>query len=211
MGNGIPSGEGATPNPGTGATPNPATGATPEAITLEQALAELASVKHAHQNAIEERDRHRASLSKFEKAQAEAEQAKLSDIEKAAKRAEAAEAQAKQYQQQLQTTQVKLAAQSLGFNNPEMAARLITLGDEATPEAITKALSDLLKSDPYLASSSTGVPSSGGNPTNPQRGNNPNQPVFRTSEVAQWSVDDFAKNQDAYARAVREGRVIEDR
>jgi multidrug efflux pump subunit AcrA (membrane-fusion protein) len=154
---------------------------------------------------------HRTKLKSFEDAQAQAEAAKLSETERLAKRAEAAETQAKQYQQQLQATQVKLAAQSLGFANPELAARLITLGDDVTPEAITKALGDLLKSDPYLASSTAQAPSSGGNPTNPQRGNNAALPTFRTSEVAQWSVDDFAKNQAAYAAAIRDGRVIEDR
>lgn len=181
MANPTASGEGATPNPETGATPNTTvTGATPVSMTLEQALAELASIKHAHQNAVEERDRHRASLTKFERAQAEAEAAKLSDIEKATKRAEAAEAQAKQYQAQLQATQVKLAAQSMGFVNPDLAARLVSVDPDASDTDILKALQSLAQSDPYLIKAPESTPPTAAPrqaPSNPPRaGVNPPAP-----------------------------------
>jgi hypothetical protein len=183
MANPTPSGEGATPNPETGVTPNvTATGATPAAMTTEQLQAEITRLSGVLEATRKESIQHRTKLTAFEKAQAEAEAAKLDDVQKAAKRAEEAEAKAKEYQEKYMTTQVKLAAQSMGFNNPDLAARIIAVNPDASDTDITKALQALAQSDPYLIKAAESTPPSAPRqaPSNPPRGgtNPPAPPPF---------------------------------
>jgi hypothetical protein len=175
------SGDGATPNPDPGVTPNPAASATPAAMTPEQMQAEIKRLTETLDATRKESIQHRTKLTAFEKAQAEAEQAKLDDVQRAAKRAEEAEAKVKEYQEKLMTTQVKLAAQAMNFTNPDLAARLITVDADASDTDITKALQALAQSDPYLIKSPDAAPpatptrQASGNP--PRGGTNPPAPA----------------------------------
>ena len=150
------SGAGATPNPDPGATPTASPGVTPQkpATTLEEALARIAELEHANKNATEERDRHRKRLSTYEDAEKKAQEAALSEVEKAQKRATEAEARIKQYQQQVISTQVQLAAQKKGIIDPEMAAlaieKSLEYDENGLPSNLEKALDDLIKNKPYL-------------------------------------------------------------
>jgi hypothetical protein len=173
MANPNPSGEGATPNPDPGATPPVAPGATPVAMTQEQMQAEITRLSGVLDATRKESIQHRTKLTAFEKAQAEAEQAKLDDVQRAAKRAEEAEAKVKEYQEKLMTTQVKLAAQAMNFTNPDLAARLITVDADASDTDITKALQALAQSDPYLIKAADSTPPAAAPrqvPSNPPRG-----------------------------------------
>jgi hypothetical protein len=146
---------GATPGTGTPVTGNPSGGATPpKTLTHEEALAKIAELEHAHKNATEERDRHRKKLSTYEQKELEAQQAALSDVEKANKARELAEAKNQQYQKQLIAAQVKLAAQAKGIIDPDLAALAIEsaleFGEDGMPSNLDKALDDLVKHKPYL-------------------------------------------------------------
>jgi|SRR5579859_3892131 len=179
MANPNPSGDGATPNPDPGATPTVAPGATPVAMTQEQMQAEIKRLTETLDATRKESIQHRTKLTAFEKAQAEAEAAKLDDVQKAAKRAEEAEAKVKEYQDKLMATQVKLAAQSMNFTNPDLAARLITVEPDASDTDITKALQALAQSDPYLIKAPETAPPAAAPrqaPSNPPRGAT-NQPA----------------------------------
>ena len=125
--------------------------ATLETMTIEQYKAALADRQGALDTARKESIEHRKKLAAFEKAQADLDAAKLSDIEKAAKRADEAEAKVKEYEAKLLQATVRDAARALGFVNPDLAAKLITVDPDATPEDIQSALAALLKDNPYLA------------------------------------------------------------
>jgi uncharacterized membrane protein YccC len=149
--------EGATPATGQPATGTPASnGAMPPkpATSLEEAMARIAELEHATKNATEERDRHRKKLSLYEEAEKRAQEAALSEVDKASKRATEAEARIKQYQQQLVNAQVKLAAKDKGIIDPDIAALALAdkleYGDDGMPTNLEKALDDLIKSKPYL-------------------------------------------------------------
>jgi len=200
------SGDGATPNPDPGATPNPTpNGATPQGMTLEQYQAALADREAALKTARDESIAHRKKLKAFEDAQAAADAAKLSDIEKAAKRAEDAEAKAAELQQKYLTTQVQLAAQKLNFISPELAAKLVSVDPDATPESISDALAALLKDNPYLASGTPTPPPSSNGPTNPSR----SQVGLPRYTVAQLSDTSFYVEHEADIKAaMRDGRIL---
>jgi hypothetical protein len=200
------SGDSATPNPDPGATPNPTpSGATPQGMTLEQALAELAKTQETLAATRKESIQHRTKLTAFEKKQEEEAAAKLDETQRAAKRAEDAEAKAAELQQKYLASQVKLAAQTLGFVNPELAAKLVSVDPDATPESISDALAALLKDNPYLASGTvTPAPSSNG-PTNPSRA----QVGLPKYTAAQLSDTDFyIKNEADIKLAMRDGRIL---
>src|SRR2546421_7630414 len=85
---------GATPAAGSPETGTPASsGATPQpkpALTLEEALKRYADLEHSHKNASEELERHRKNAKRFaelEKAEAERQQAQMTELEKAQKQA----------------------------------------------------------------------------------------------------------------------------
>lgn len=168
-----PSGDGAMPNPDTGVTPNTAAGATPVAMTPEQLQAEITRLSGVLEATRKESIQHRTKLTAFERAQAEADAAKLDETQKAAKRADDAEAKVKEYQEKLMATQVKLAAQSMNFANPDLAARLVTVDPDASDTDITKALQALAQSDPYLIKAAEATPPAAAPrqaPSNPPRG-----------------------------------------
>jgi hypothetical protein len=148
----------------TGATPTASTGATPTkpAMSLEDALARIADLEKHATNKEEEAKRHGKKLKAYEEAEEQQRLAAMSDLEKANKRVadaeqlhQQAQAQIKQYQQQLATAYVKLAAQAKGIIDPEMAALAIQsgleYGEDGLPTNIDKALDALIKSKPYLA------------------------------------------------------------
>lgn len=148
----------ATPATDTGAKPTTTSnGATPQkssSPSLEEALARIAELEHTNKNATEERDRHRKKLSSYEEAERKAQEAALSEVEKANKRATDAEAKIQQYQKQLVSAQVKLAAQAMSIIDPDIAALAINdkleYGDDGLPTNVDQALKDLIKNKPYL-------------------------------------------------------------
>lgn len=162
-----PGSEGATPTTPVPATGLPASsGATPPtkqaAITLEEALAEIAELKRHSTNKAEEAARHgknltdaQKKLAAYEEKERLAQEAALSESQKMEKRATEAERLAGQYKQQLISAQVKLAAQALGVIDPEMAALAVQhsleYGDDGMPSNLEDALKALIKSKPYLA------------------------------------------------------------
>lgn len=155
------SGPGVTPAPGSPVTGTPApAGVTPQkpsATTLEEAQARIAELERSVSNKTEENDRHSKKLKAYEEAERKAQEATLSEVEKATKRATAAEEQLQHYKQQFITSQVQLAAQKKGIIDPELAALAIQnsleFGDDGLPGNVEKALDDLIKSKPYLVAS----------------------------------------------------------
>ncbi len=150
------SGTGATPTTGSPETGTTSTGATPPklATTLEEALARIAELEHSHKNATEERDRHRKKLTSYEEQERKAQEAALSEVDKANKAREQAEQQIQQYKKQLVDARVELAAKARGIINPSIAASAIReqleYGDDGMPSNLEKALDDLIKANPYL-------------------------------------------------------------
>ena len=128
-----------------------ASSATLGAMNSEQMQAEIARLTDTLAATRKESIQHRTKLSAYEKAQAEADAAKLDETQKAAKRADDAEAKVKEYETKLLHATVKDAARALGFVNPDLAAKLITVNPDATPDDISAALASLLKDNPYLA------------------------------------------------------------
>ena len=116
---------------------------------------------------------YRTRLKAFEDAEAQRQQAALSDLEKANQRAEAAEARIKEQQKALVAAQVKLAAQQKGIIDPDLAALAIEgkldYGDDGMPTNLDKALNDLLTQKPFLAPTSNRPAPSSGGATNPGR------------------------------------------
>jgi hypothetical protein len=104
----------------------------------------------------------RKRLKAYEEAEEAAKTAALSEVEKANKRATEAEQKIQQYQKQLVTAQVKLAAQAKGIIDPDIAALAIAdkleYGDDGMPTNTDKALDDLIKNKPYLAAKPAEVP-----------------------------------------------------
>jgi hypothetical protein len=182
-----------TPLAGTPA-PKPLAGADEEPMSLDEA-------KKLRQEHAALRKR----IKQYEETDEAAKTAALSEMEKAAKRATDAEAQAQEYQQKYLASQVKLAAQSLGFVNPELAAKLVSVDPDATPESISDALAALLKDNPYLASGTvTPAPSSNG-PTNPSR-TQVGLPKYTTAQLS--DTDFYIKNEADIKAAMRDGRIL---
>lgn len=131
------------PQAGNTTTPEPQAGEGQESISLEEA-------KKLRSEAANLRKRMKA----YEDAEVAAQQAAMSDAQKASKRADDAEAKVKAYQTQLVTAQVKLAAQTKGIIDPDIAALAIQssleYGDDGMPTNLEKALTDLIKNKPYL-------------------------------------------------------------
>lgn len=154
----------ATGTPGTQpATGTPASGATPTkpTTTIEEALARIAELERHSKNKEEEASRHGKNLTTAEKELAVykekerlAQEATLSEIDKASKRAQELEALNQQYKQQLISSQVRLAAQAKGIINPDIAALAIQdkleAGSDGMPTNVDKALDELIKGNPYL-------------------------------------------------------------
>jgi len=141
-----------TPPATVSATP---TGKQPGSLSLEEALAKIAELERSYSNKDEEAKRHYKKLSAYEEAEKKAQEAALSEVEKANKRAAEAEQRIQQYKQQLISTQVKLAAQSKGIIDPDLAALAIhsslEYDDDGMPNNLDKALDTLIKNKPYLA------------------------------------------------------------
>jgi hypothetical protein len=173
MGESTSSGAGATPNnPDPGATPTTSASATqPKSspTTLEEAMARIAELERHASNKTEEAARHGKNLTTAEKELAayrekerQAQEAALSDAQKLEKRIAEAEARSKQYQQQLVSAQVQLAAQRKGIIDPEMAAlaieKSLEYDENGLPSNLDKALDDLVKNKPYLVKAAEAPP-----------------------------------------------------
>lgn len=175
--NSTPPPAGATPVAGTlGATPisTPPAGATP-AVSLEDAQKLLAERDRQLTNHTEELERLRKFKAGAEKAQADADAAKLDDVQKAAKRADDAEKLVATYRTQLAEQEIRIAALKMKFRDP--ADAIGQLGgkleiDEATgmPKDVEKHLKALADAKPYLLEGDPPrVPLSAGSASNPPR------------------------------------------
>jgi multidrug efflux pump subunit AcrA (membrane-fusion protein) len=154
--------------PATGTPGNPATGTTSQGAkpTVEELQLRISELERHANNKTEEAGRHHKNLSEAQKKLAEyeekerlAQEAQLSEVEKSKKLVEAekaarvqAEQQIQQLRQQLVMSEVKLAAKSMDFINPELVAKVIELeyDENGMPTNLTKALEDLAKSNPFL-------------------------------------------------------------
>lgn len=158
---------GATLPNGQPATGTPASsGATPTKPSVEELQARITELERHATNKTEEASRHGKNLTEaqkklaaYEEKERLAQEATLSEIEKSQKVVEAekaaraqAEAQIQQMRQQLVMAEVKLAAKSMDFINPEIVAKVIELefGEDGMPTNIQKALDDLAKNNPFL-------------------------------------------------------------
>lgn len=156
---------GATPTPGTPATgTNPSIGATPpkQPATLEEALAELAELRRHATNKEEQATRHgkdlttaQKKLAEYEAKERQAQEATLSEIEKANKAKAELEQKYQQEHKAHVNALVKLAASSKGIIDPDLATLAIAdkleFDDGGLPSNLDKLLEDLIKAKPYLA------------------------------------------------------------
>jgi hypothetical protein len=142
-------------------------------MSLDDALAELKRVRS-------EAASHRAKLAQFEKAQQEAETARLSDLEKAQKKVGDLERErdtlAQTMRDRIARYAIEAQATRLGIVDPDVAATLIAseleFAEDGTPTNVEKLLRTLLEKKPYLASSAS--PTTPRVPvTNPGRGSAP--------------------------------------
>lgn len=124
-----------------------------------------------------------AKLAEYEKAQQDAELAKLGDLEKVSKQLEQVSAQAATYKATIASLVAQLEASKLGIVDPEVAATLIQskleLGDDGRPTNAGDLLSALLKEKPYLKAADTTQqqpPRAGMTATNAGRGAGTQQP-----------------------------------
>jgi len=164
-----------TPQGVTPTTPTePTTPATP-LPTVSELMAQLADRDAALKSTrIESIDR-RKKLDLFEKAQADADIAKLSEIEKATKRADAAELRIKEHQSQLVARDIQIRALQLGFVDHQDAIGLLSgkieYDADGQPTNLDKALSDLATAKPYLLKQPDATPPRAANSgaTNPGR------------------------------------------
>lgn len=156
---------GVTPTSDTPVTGTPASpaGVMPQmkpSVTLEEALARIAELEHSHKNAVEERDRHRKKLSTYEKAEQDAKDAQLSEIERIQKQHSDLQQQHSAYTQAMQQRvtryEVEKQAAKLGIIDPDAAARLLDASEleydeSGIPSNAAKLLEKLVKNKPYLA------------------------------------------------------------
>lgn len=131
-------------------TPDPQAGDGQETISLEEA-----------KKLRKEAQALRTRLSGYETAEKAAQEAALSEVEKANKARADAEVRIQQYQKQLVNAQVRLAAQGKGIINPDIAASAIAdkldYGDDGMPTNTEKALDELIKANPYLVAQQQGT------------------------------------------------------
>lgn len=161
----------ATPPTGTPpATGTSSQGAMPteKKQSLEEALERIAQLERHSKNKEEEAARHGKNLSSAEKELAaykdkerQAQEAQLSEIDKANKRVtestqliQQKDQMIAQLKQQLVQAETKIAASAMDFHNPEVAAKLIQdaleLDENGKPTNLEQALKDLAKQNPFL-------------------------------------------------------------
>lgn len=140
---------------------------TPETETLS--LEEAKKLRQEH-NSLRKR------LAEYERAQQEAETAKLSDLEKTSKRAETAEAALGAMRQRIGASELKVAAQAAGIIDTDIAAALlggkIDYDADGEPTNVAELVAQLKKDKPHLFGSQgqpQRPPSSSGGATNPGR------------------------------------------
>jgi hypothetical protein len=103
---------------------------------------------------------HRTKLKSFEDAQAAADAAKLSDLEKASKRAESAENALKAARARIGASELKMAAQAAGIIDTDIAAALLSTkveyGADGEPTNIAELVAGLKKDKPNLFPATNG-------------------------------------------------------
>lgn len=136
----------------------------------------------------------RTRLNGYEAAEKAAQEAALSEVDKANKRAVELEAKYAAAQKQLVAAQVKIAAQSKGIIDPDIAALAIAdkleLGDDGLPTNVEKALDDLIKNKPYLVAKAEQAA-----PASPAQTNAPAIPVMSPGRSSIQSPGTLAPNK----------------
>jgi hypothetical protein len=158
-----------------------------------------------------EQGANRTKLAAFEKAAADAEAAKLSDLEKANKRIAELEAgnndRTRASQERIINYEIRLNAASLGIVDPDAAVKLLDWSklkydDDGIPQNAQELLQALVKDKPYLAAASARPPVTSGGATNPSRANAPGVQLSwdiiskmtsaeydaRRAEIQQWMM-----------------------
>jgi len=136
--------------------------------------------------------------SAYEKEKAEAEKAKLSEIDRLKLEKEGAETRTKELESKLGSVQkessFKIAALQAGCVDPEAAVKLADLSafKESDPEAIKASIEDFKKARPYLfgANKMANIGTGGGEP-------NPN--VTKAEDEKKRKLEEAAKNKDPMA------------
>lgn len=182
-------------------TPPPASG--DPALTPEQYQRMIADLR-------KESAAHRTKLAAFEKAQADAAAAQLSDIEKATRRAETAEAEktalAAKHQQTILHLAMLRTANKVGLVTPEaqdaalklLDVSALELDDDGQPKNMEKALNDLLVKYPFLKPAAAPAPAAPAiPPMNPARSaiTTPQQRTGPLSLTDAWRLHEQQKQQ----------------
>jgi hypothetical protein len=171
----------ATPSPEAGDTPSPTASLAdsgdaskaPQAGTDAHDADELtpAQYKAIIADLRKEQGANRTKIATFEKAQADAEAAKLSDLEKANKKAADLEAQLNERtrasQERIINYEIRLNASSLGIVDPDAAVKLLDWSklkydDDGIPTNAAELVQALAKDKPYLVAPANQRITSGG-------------------------------------------------
>lgn len=150
----------------------------------------------------------RTKLKAFEDAQAAADAAKLSDLEKAQKQAADAAKAVEAYKQRVADYAVRLEASKLGIVDPELAALAIAgrleFADDGTPSNATDLLKDLVKAKPYLIAQQAGTQTQGQSQTTRQpassggaanAGASARVGAFTRESIAKMTPSEYAANR----------------
>lgn len=153
---------------------------------------------------------YRKRVRELEQVAKQNEDAKLSETERLQKRLAELERQQSTYEQERQERtlryEVMLAAGRMGIVDPEAAYRLLDLASiefdaDGRPQAIDKALTELVQQKPYLR-----VQVSSGNPTNPARAGG--SATFTKGQIADRAF--WNAHREEILRAMAEGRIVDD-
>lgn len=181
---------------------------TPETETLS--LEEAKKLRQEH-NSLRKR------LAEFEKAEQERQAATLTETQKAAQRAEAAEAALKSTRARIGASELKLAAQSAGIIDTDIAAALlgakVDYDADGEPTNVADLVTQLKKDKPHLfgqqGQQQRASSTSSGGATNPGRhagtGN-----ITRSSIAAMSPQERILRNKDILAAMAANGGKLPD-
>lgn len=134
----------------------------------------------------------RARLKAFDDAEAQKQLAALSEVEKANKQVADLQQKYETAQKQLIATQVKLAAQSKGIIDPDIAALAVAdkleFGEDGMPSNLEKVLDELIKNKPYLAAK-------------------PAEPATTPAQTAQRTPPQFTPNAPGRSQIMQPGQA----
>ncbi|HET8909137.1 MAG TPA: phage scaffolding protein [Ktedonobacterales bacterium] len=179
-------------------------------MTLEQALDELAKVR-------KEAASHRTKLNAFEKAQADAQAAQMTDLQRAEAKAAELQRAADDRTRELQEARIEMAvertASKLGIIDPDAAVKLLDWSkleydDDGKPTNVDKLLEALVKARTWLVGNGQATSTAQARIGNTGRDTQVPGVVFKTSQLEDFEF--YTKNEQAIKQAMREGRILKD-